>query len=250
MQGLRVMEQLQDKNAMVTSPDDDGDESAKTMSLMSGVAMAEDLPDADAIDVDAGKSSGKMLTQGTLLVLALAVVGGGSLYAMRITQGELSNDEGSKVIEERVEQALATALAKGAWNNRAVIDELLGDTESALAAFTSDPVKHQVPIKYVKKNPFVMFAGEKKTNAEPEPKTAEGQHTRNEQLRRDRFMQQAKKLEVQAVMGGARPVAIINGKPLELGQSVQGFEIKKIEGLRVLVQKEGYLFMLAIKQDK
>lgn len=64
---------------------------------------------------------------------------------------------------------------------------------------------------------------------------------------KESFRQQAGKLRLQSTMAGAQPRAILNGKLLSEGSEIEGFRVIKIEARRVVLERQGLRFELAMK---
>ena len=82
----------------------EGDQT-QSMSLLGGVARPEGLPEADTNGIENadGSGAGRAISQGTVLVIVVAVIAAGSIYAMRLTQGKIANERGAQV-EAKMEE--------------------------------------------------------------------------------------------------------------------------------------------------
>lgn len=222
-------------------------EEERQMSLMGGVVGPEGLPEASDLDFETKPK--RSISQGTLLLLGVLVVAGGGLYLMRFSQGNVNNAN-AKAVEAKIEQALAklaqpAGLAPDdplAKNN---LNALFKDTNSIIAMFASDPSQRQVPIDYVKKNPFALEQAKK-----PEP-TAENPTptpTRDNGARK-KLAAEAQDLKLQTVMKGrAGSIAVINGQFIQVGQKFQSFTVKSIEGMAVELEAGGEVFTLKMEE--
>jgi hypothetical protein len=227
----------------------EADESEKTMSLMSGVARPEGLPEVS--DTEFGGSGGgrKALSQGTMVLIALLAVAALVVFTLRTTQRNVGGD--TKEVDAKIEQALAKianpkSLASDdplAPGNTA---KLFRDTDSIVAELANDPASKEVPIDYVKKNPFVMptFASaDQGTPGADAPRVDDSAVTRKLQA-------ELKNLKLQSVMGGNRPVAIIDGELVQPGGTVGSFKLKAIKGLTVELEASGQVFALTMEDPK
>ena len=241
---------LNDEDQVIDGGDPGGqDESEKTISLMGGVVRPEGLPEAD-LELQSMKGPSKFLGHGTLLLVIVFVIAVGSLWAMRVGQGDLRSSTQAKAVEAKVEQALAklskpAAMAKDDPLRPKNLQALLNDTDEIVAMFAADPTRHQVPIENVKKNPFVIHR--------PKPKEAEQEeHARPKPPKEDPIKllkNELAKYEVQSIVQGARPVAIINGDFLQPGQTLGSFKVTEIRDLVVVLEAEGHTFTLEMKED-
>ena len=232
-----------------------GDESAQSMSLLSGVARPEGLPQADEIDpgqIDEGGS--RALSQGTILVIAVVLIAAGSLYAMRLTQGEIDPDsQKQQQVEAKMEQILAKLSNPAAMSaddplRPANMQALFKDTDKIVGMLDTDLTNRQVPAQFVKKNPFELPQVEKEEKAEP--KNNYDQQQRQAELRRLR--NKLGTLSLQTVMqGGSGPIAVINGDFYKPGQSIEDFKITSIntKTLTVKLTASGETFRLSMNDE-
>ena len=221
------------------------DESERTMSLMGGVV--EGLPEAGGADFDEPPKR-KSLSHGTLLVLGAMLVGGGSLYAMRATQG--GEDAGSKEVEARIEQALAklsnpASMGKDDPLSPQNINGLFKDTDAIVESMSFDLTARQVPIEFVKQNPFVLPIEKSAVAAKGDVKPVVD---RRDEVRRKKLATEFKDLKLQTVMDGRVPIAIINGQLLQSGQTIGSFTVKSIYGTNVQLEAGSELFLLSMEE--
>jgi len=221
---------------------DDG--SPQTMSLLGGVARPEGMPEGD--ELTTGPGGGGLLNQGTILIGIVTLIAAGSLYAMRLSQGDLSQDTATKQVEAKIEQALAKLTQPGAMAasdplSQQNIEALFQDTDSIINMFSTDFTEHQVPAQLIKKNPFAI-ASTRRADEPPPPDKAE-----QERLRKLRALAtELKGFELQSVMRGAVPVAVISGEFYRRGDRMGSFVVEQIEPLKVSVVAEGQRFELKI----
>jgi hypothetical protein len=218
---------------------------APTMPLMTDASVRpEGMPDpADFESVDSAGGN-RFANQGTVLLVLILAIATGTIFVMR--QGQ--KDRGPSASDATAEAEVATALAKLSEAGKLGPDDPLlpanlkglVDTKSILSAFSRDHVQKQVPVEFLRKNPFSMPV------AEPEPgniiaPVAEGARpdATNEKLKLE-----FGDLVLQSVMGGARPIAIINQKMLQIGQKIGSFTVKSIAGTSVELESQGWTFML------
>src|SRR5690606_35865728 len=91
------------------------------------------------------------------------------LYGMRLTQSDMGVV--TKDVEKRIDQVLAK-LGKPDRDGsnplgQEALKSLFGDTDAIVAMFADDPTRQQVPIEYVKKNPFANPLLEQKKVEKP-----------------------------------------------------------------------------------
>jgi hypothetical protein len=223
------------------------DESEKTLSLMGGIVRPEGLPEADMGISDGPK--GKLLGQGTLLLLIVFVVGAGTLYAMRLSKVELHSSKSIKEVEARIEQALAKldkveSMRKDDPLAAQNLNALFQDTGSIVAMFSTDMTQRQVPIEYIKKDPFVsMLPAATKADGKPDP------DNKSARERKHRIEMEFADLKLQTVMQGRVPVAVISGQFVRTGQTLGSFVVKAIDGMSVTLEADGQPYTLQIQTD-
>lgn len=229
------------------------DESDRQLSLMGGIVRPEGLPEAGDGEFRSLKQSGGLLSHGTMIMLLIVAVGAGGLYAMRATQGDLT-DAADAGVEARIEQALAKLIRPDAMATDDPLrpdnlSALFRDTDSIVAMFSADPARHQVPIDRLQKDPFELRVEAPRVEAvhvgTPVPATDRG----HDALLRKLQLELAD-LQLQSIMQGARPIAVINGELLQPGQSIGSFTIKQITGSGVLLEAGGRSFTLAMQSPE
>ena len=223
----------------------DGEDQPQSMSLMSGVAGgggggAGGMTDADVLGIDGEGSSSAMskLPQSTLLILGIAVIAFGVLYFMRVSQGDLQRETLAADVRAKIDQAVAKFSNQGAMSPTDPlrpdnINELFEDTESVVAMFATDYTQNQVPVQYVKKNPFVIDRPEQAEDDTPREDT--DLERRYQQWLAD-LKREIQKLNLEAVVGGSTPMAIVDGRSIEVGQRVGSFRAVAIRGQTLRLQ--------------
>ena len=94
----------------------------------------------------------KSRSNGMLVLLAAVVIGGGSLWAMRMASSDEPISTVGSDVEERVEAALARLSQQGEEDvepseaTRHALDVLFRDTDEVVAMFINDPVHDQVTL--------------------------------------------------------------------------------------------------------
>lgn len=194
-----------------------------------------------------GDGGSKMLSHGTLLIIAIAVIAAGSLYAMRLTGGGLSTDDATKAVEAKIENFLAKVSNPAAMNSDDPhapenIDNMTQDTDQIIAVFNDTVIDRQVPVEYVAKNPFAL----RLTSDTPDVVSTVDRDTA-QRLRK--LEDQLAKLELQTVMGGGRiPVAVISGEFYRKDDRVGDFIVTTIspETQSITLVAEGNTFELTM----
>lgn len=232
-------------------PEPQADESEKTMSLMGGIVRPEGLPEAD---LNLGeRSGGRLLGQGTLLLLIVFVIAAGTIYAMHLTKGDLkSGSKSVKEVEARIEQALAKLNKPEAMRSDdplapANLTALFQDTGSIVAMFSTDMTQRQVPIEFIKKDPFELSVAKDDQKA---PVRNDSESARQARDRKQRIEMEFAQLKLQTVMQGRVPVAVVNGQFTRVGQTLGSFVVKAIDGTSVKLEVDGQIFELQMQDSE
>lgn len=242
-------------NMPEASGDDEAsnDDQPESMSLLGGIAGQDE--DAQFAAIDAAASSGtgsKLWSSSVLLIVLVAAVAGGTLYAMRLTQDDLGGASTTTQVETKIEMYLVkltnpSAMAEDDPLQKAQIEALFKDTDEAIRMLAADPAKKQVPVEYVKKNPFALRIVRQTADGPVDDSAAE-----KERLARMRALEQeVKRLNLQSVSFMRVPVATINGEFYRRGDVVGSFTIDAIsaEHQAVKLVADGTAFVLRMEQQ-
>lgn len=189
---------------------------------LSAMIRPEGLPDASEADLQPPRPTFRFMNRGTLLILGLAALGLATIWGMRLGRGEVSSKLADSQIEARIEQALAkltkpAGLADDDPLLRKNIQDLLSDTDSIVKMLANDPSKNQVPIEFVKKNPFQMGA----------ETVADGGAQRQGDSAK-KLNAEFAKLKLQSVVTGRMPLAMINDQMCRVGDRIGSFTVTAI----------------------
>ena len=231
---------------------DNAKETGGALTLMSGVVTPEGLPEAETFDFEKGSGKRKFLNQGTMLILVIAVIAAGTLYGMRISQREVAPSANTKKAEQKINEALkrlskpkaVVANDPLALNN---IEQLFDKTDKIVSVITGDLTQRQVPVNFVQKNPFVIPTF--KSISPRGMSKAERDAEKKRQKLKMQIEKELNTLELQSIMQGARPVAIISGELVEPGQKIGRFKVKKIRDVAVDLEYRGEAYRLMM-EDK
>ncbi len=226
------------------------DEEPKTLSLLSGVAASSAPPTEAELLEAAGGTKSKLMGRGAAVVGAIALVAAGSLYAMRLTHGNLevsSAKEAESTIENFVaKRSQRDKLASSHPLRDENIDALFEDADAVVAMFAADVTDRQVPLEYVKKNPFQLV--ETKPAAGAATPVDNSDYARQQRLRA--LTAELGKYKLYSVMtGGQRNVAVVNGEFVQERQKLGSFTVTRIEPLAVTLSADGAAFQLTIDTD-
>lgn len=187
----------------------------------------------------------------TLLLLVVVIVAGGTLLIMRQTQSEFAVSDAAKAIEDKVE--LAMSRLAGAPDAEQVAASLLPDAESrnvnqVVAMFEGDPAQSQVPLPFLQKNPFVEKEEKLPPPVKAAPKTAARPVRDNKAARIADLRKQLEAMNVQTIIQGKNPMAIINGEIVKTGHDLGPFTVTGIDGRDVRLVSGDLKFILRMQQ--
>lgn len=224
---------------MAVVPEDE----APTMPLLGGIVRPEGLPEAADLDLTALKSPGRTLNQGTMLIVAAFAVAAGSVWAMKMGSSA-SAAPGDPEIDKKFEQTLIQltnpdAISPDSGLHPANLKSIPASAEDISRRFATDYTQRQVPIEYVKKNPFRLALV--KAPQDDGPVVA----VDNAAAQRLKALQaEFNKLKLQTIMRGRPNVAVINDEICREGQKVGTFTIARIDQLSVELTAENQTFTL------
>jgi hypothetical protein len=227
------------KPAAVTPEDE-----PPTMPLIGGIVRPDGLPEAADLDLGAIKSSNPMLNQGTMLIVGAFVIAAVLLLAMKLGVGSGGDTSANREFVQKIEQTLIQlnnrdAISPDSPFHSASIQKIRQDADAIGKIFDIDYTQKQVPIEYVKKNPFRLAIVHAATPDGPVVQVD------NRALQRQRQLEsEFARLKLQTVMKGRPNVAIINDEICREGQKIGSFTIARIDGLTVSLTAEGHTFTL------
>lgn len=199
--------------------------------------------------MEADAAPTRKLNQGVVLLVIVLVVAGGALYAMR-KGGSASIDTSINDVELKIEAALAQVglVHANGDDPQAAIVALAANTDLVIARFTADPSAQQVPIDQVQKNPFVM-AGAARAD---EPRSNLVESTSLEDRQRERRLAELRTelsgLQLQTVMNGRSPMAVISGRVVRERDTIGSFVVVTIEPRTVSLTAEGNSYQLTMEE--
>lgn len=233
--------------------DDHGKEQSKAISMLSGGDGGFSEGDAPLGMDGAGKEGRNVLGQTTLMIVIVAVVAAGSLYAMRLTQkDDTKAGKEDKALVAKLDNWLTKAdsgsFAADDATNPENIKRLMNDTDEVLRVLNINATEHQVPIEYVQKNPFTftLDEGDADSGVVYDPAMSD----RAAAQRRQQLELALSKYQVGSIMLGRRNVATINGEFYESGDHLGDFVIERIESMAVHLRNGQEKFTLAIGTDE
>lgn len=237
-------------NESYNSTSELADEEPSSLSLMGGVAKPDGLPEAADLDMDAMQASSRKISQGTMIIVLVAMIAGGALYAMRLGQAQIGADGVSSEIMTKIEAALAKSAAydsRDAAIHQASLKSSFRDTDSIVTMFNADVTRNQVPIEYVQKNPFALPVQAKVETILSSDNPGDALRIKE---RQEKLVAEMDKFSLQSVMANARiPVVVIDGQFLKVGQQVGSFTIVKIHDRGVDLVADGAQYTLSMQDQ-
>jgi hypothetical protein len=236
------MTDFNDDNQNALVPQDNDEPMSMTLS---GVGRGDSLE--DVYEGEAASGGGGLLSNTTLLIVAVAIVAAGSLFIMRATQGELTSSDEVQEIETKIANAInrlnnPTLLPEGDPLLTENLSMLLAPTDEITAIFNRDVRDQQVPIEQVKKNPFSLSLAENGLNGGTPDKG-------NADRALAQLLTEARSLQLQSIMLGARNIAVIGGEFYKQGDKVGSFTVTEIDKFTVYMHCDGQPFELSLKDQ-
>lgn len=219
-------------------PGDDGQQ--MPLNLGGGDEFNPGLIDAPGLD-----GSRKGVPGLALVLVIILAVGGGTLWAMRMTGSSAAPaDETAASAELKIDEALKKLAAAGPEGSnlaRGSIEALFQDADQVVSLFANDPVKNQVAVEELAKNPFALpEADESPKEAAPDVAAL------NRQARLKQLQEELTELKVQSVLTGSKSLAVVSGKVVRVGDKIGSFTVKAIAANGLTLTAEGQSFDLAL----
>jgi hypothetical protein len=215
---------------------DSGSQAAPTIPLTGALGQSEGLSDAELLEADnrSGPSGNNLLGQSTILIVMIALVATGTLYGMHLSQGSAITD--SEQVVARIEQ-LIVQTSQWDWEGPGVAGQIVPPLET---------VRQQVPLAYVKKNPFSL---QQARAVEQAPGVVQPTSSRKRQQQIKRWQGEVDRMKLQSVMSGTDNFAIIDGEFYRKNSLVGSFRIKYIDAgtQAVILVVDGAEFQLTME---
>jgi hypothetical protein len=215
-------------------------------------ATQGDDPSANAADISEVLGGGdaeyvvpeerKSISQSTLVLILLVVLGGAGLYVMHLKTGPKS-----AVAAETQEatKTISTFLSGGETNIRNM-ENALRETEQVVQRFLNYPSATQIPLDELKTNPFRQSGPPSE-----DPNASDIASKRRREEERQAVIRAVQSLQLQSVMSGggtAQRACMINNVMYREGQVVEGFTVERINANAVVVRQGAYRFELRMQR--
>ncbi len=198
-----------------------------------------------AIDAASGPMTRKHRVNESILliggVVVLAVV---ALFVMRKT-GAVNVDSTLGAVELKIEQALAQIGKASHIETDSDLAVDLRDTDKVVAFFAYDPAEKQVNLDNVQKNPFVLHGLPGGAQQETQPAISREEQQR--QLEMQRLRDELSRFQLQTIVEGRTPMAVISGNVVKRGDELGSFKVVAIEAERVVVTVDGNFYQLTMR---
>ncbi|MEM1446004.1 MAG: hypothetical protein AAGF84_08120 [Planctomycetota bacterium] len=205
----------------------------QSMPLLGALTSDED-EGLDPLAYDSAEENKRIATQSAILIAIVALIAGGVLVGMRLTQGGGTSGEASEQltkIETFIRKAENPELvdAKDAQNPNN-LGSMIADADTIVSKIATEYPEKAVPLEDVQKNPFVLAFMQSAEESDIEQESAE----RRRQDILNALSNEFGLLQLQSIMGsGRRSVAVIDSEFYRLGQRVGSFRIAGIQAGRV-----------------
>ena len=229
----------------LNEPADNGEEGMNTMAVLNTLgggedAMAEGEP--LGLDPEAGKAK---LSGSTLAVGVVVVLGAVTLLGMKLTLGSGGLGSGPIDAIAEIDNFLVNVDAAQKTGAQGPISAPDAESQKVLAELNDDPVKNQVPVEEVEKDPFDHSAIVRTTTTNTGPGPNPTTDPREDALKR--ALAAAGQFTVDGISG---PVVFIDGRDYRVGDTIVGgeFELVSIDGLTCIIRTtDEYQIALRLK---
>jgi len=212
------------------------------MSLMGGIAGGGSLPGAEDFMGEANESR-KLAQQSAIMVLIVSIVAFAALMGMRMTQADTASASSASqetmayLVQVAAKQENPQLMANDDLHDPDVIGEVLASAEEVIRVIKVDRTQKHVPLEQVKKNPF-----HRRVAAGPDGPTVDtgalAQKKRQQQL--NGYYGELSRVQIQSLVGGARPRAFIGGELYKVGDTLGSFRIAAIDNRTVAFEVPGF----------
>ncbi|MCP3904278.1 MAG: hypothetical protein GY715_11660 [Planctomycetes bacterium] len=173
----------------------------------------------------AGAMSSRKSHTGSILVVAVILVAVAGVFSMRKLAEVTAATGFDKEIEATIEQFLGTLTPTGQRKNPDT-DLPLTDRDEILAVLGTAYTEIQVPLRDVQRDPFIISELESPqidpVDLDPEDLSAQQERRWRElqDARRAELLKGAESFKLKAIMGGSKPLAIINDQTVTKGATI------------------------------
>lgn len=224
-----------------------GDEEEPMQMTLGGMGMGEGEKDDELYPGAVETNGGGLLSNTTLILVAVVLIAGGSLYAMRAMKSSLDSDGDLKEIEAKIESTLSRLNSPGLLPDgdpllAENLSTLLMPTDDMTAIFEHDVREQQVPIEKVKKDPFSLTLSDSVLEV-----TNDAGRETSMSKKLEKYRKELGGYELQSIMLGSRNIAVIGGEFYKRGDRLGSFNVTGIDKFTVYLEAEGMPFELSLQ---
>ena len=236
---------------------EDGDEAQpSTMSLLGGIAKGSDsIADGDLpLGLEPSTAEERnFLGQTKILIAVVVVIAVGAIYAMRLTQSDMTADASAQATETKMDNWLTKLQSPDLMDPndplRAAKMNSIFNAESSLIVerIGFDVSQTQVPVRFVKKNPFMLSlagqqAGDGGSSRANLNAAAVAQQERQAQLQAE-----LDKCHVNSIMTSSKgKFAMIDSELYQVGNHLGSFVIEDMDDMTIILRHGQTKFFLHI----
>ncbi len=185
---------------------------------------ADDFAPDPGLDPLAGATAGRKLSGGTIIVIAVILSAVAGLFSMR----KLAEVTAAATIDTDIEKTIDAFFKKLEPTGGTAVAQFSPATDTVLDVLTDTYSERQVPLRDVQRDPFIINEPEPVTAAQGDPVVTQPADTgrkqreweRNRDDRRQTMEADGAKIVVKSIMGGSRPMALIDRQIVVVGDRV------------------------------
>ena len=184
------------------------------------------------------------MMRSNIFLVVLFVGAAATVYGLSLRKGPEEASAEQKTVECRVDSAILRIANTSSINVKMPSSGQV--TGKILKTFYDQIAKRQIPLRDLKKNPFVNVPA-KRANVTIVKKSSKAKPSEKspQEISREKAMTAFKTLHLQSVMMGRDGgKALISGNLLAVGQTIEGFKIKSISPRLVVLVRDGIEFTL------
>ncbi len=213
-------------------------------------------PDDIGFDAVAGAETGESVQQqgrspyktqmmrSNIFLVVLFVGAAAAVYGLSLRKGPTEASAEQKTIECRVDSAILRIANAAPTDVKTPSSGQV--TGRILKTFYDQIAKRQIPLRDLKKNPFVLVRTKRKIiSVVRKPSKAKVVKKSPQEISREEALAALKTLHLQSVMMGRNGgTALISNNLFTVGQTIEGFKIKSINSKLVVLVRDGIEFTL------
>ncbi|MEM7577577.1 MAG: hypothetical protein AAF328_08885 [Planctomycetota bacterium] len=223
------------QNQEETTFDESMDDAQPPQSMpLLGALTHDDDEGLDPLAYDSAEENKRIATQSAILIAIVALIAGGVLVGMRLTQGS-GADAGSSDQLTKIQTFIRKAENPDLVDDKDAqnpnnLGSMIADADAIVSKIATDYPEKAVTLEDVQKNPFELSFLQSSTDSDVSVDFAE----RRRQDILKALSNEFGMLQLQSIMGsGRRSVAVIDNEFYRLGQRVGSFRVAGIQDGRV-----------------